>query len=231
MREIPYYQTVENWLMIQGGCFATKKNCGTRLAHVDVVGVRHIGGDLSSEYEIIAVEVKTDEPFFKSISQAAGYSVFAHRCYLAVYERGKQPFTHEEIEIALSLGVGLLKIRSKKGGVEELLSPPSRPARHRFVLQMLETIGYAECILCRGPFKGTFKTGVKRADREKILLMWKRALKATANGNPTGYLFWSEGAVDKKSAAGDSANNSARRYICPDCLQNLIGPIVIEGEK
>jgi hypothetical protein len=227
MKEIPYYPAVENWLLTIGGCFAARQNCGSRLAHADVVGVRHLGGDLSSDYELIAVEVKTDEAFFKSVSQAAGYSIFAHRCYLAEYERGTKAFTREEIEIALSLGVGLLKIRSRSNGsVQEFLSAPARPPRHRFVLQMMETLGLAECILCRGPFRGTYKSGVKRADRNDVKLMLRRAVKASSNGDPTGYLFWSEGAVDKKSAAGDTSNNTARRYICPDCLKNIVGPLI-----
>jgi hypothetical protein len=227
MREFPYYPTVENWLLTRGGCFAAGQNCGSRLAHADVVGVRHVGGDLSADYELIAVEVKTDEPFFKSVSQAAGYSVFAHRCYLAEYERGTKAFTREQVEVALSLGVGLLKVRSRsKGSVEEFLSAPARPARHRFVLQMMETLGLAECILCRGPFRGTYKSGVKRADRNDVKLMLRRALEASANGDPTGYLFWSDGAVDKKSAAGDTSRDTARRYICPDCLRNIVGPLI-----
>ena len=230
MHEIPYYSVVENWLMTRGGCFAVGKNCGTKLARADVVGVRHTGGDLSTDYELVAVEVKTDEAFFKSVSQAAGYSVFAHRCYLAEYERGNQPFTREQVEMALSLGVGLLKIRSRNNGsVEEFLSAPSRDARHRFALQMMETIGLSECILCRGPFKGTYKSNVKRADRDDVRLMCKRALEAGANGKPTGYLFWSEGAVARKLAAGDTSRNTARRYVCPDCLQNLMGPMLGDG--
>jgi len=227
MKESLYYPTVKDWLLKSAGCFATGLNSGTRLAHADVVGVRHIGGDLATDYEVIAIEVKTDESFFKSISQAAGYSVFAHRCYLAEYERGSKPFTREQVEIALSLGVGLLKIRSRRTeGVEELLSAPARPARHRFVLQMMEALGLAECILCRGPFQGTYKSGVKRADRNDIKKMLCRAIEASNNGNPTGYLFWSEGTVDKKSAAGDTSMNTARRYICPDCLQKVVGPLI-----
>lgn len=227
MQEKLYYPAVQNWLLSQGGCFISGQNCGTHLARADVVGVRHIGGDLATDYELVAVEVKTEESFFNSISQAAGYSVFAHRCYLAEYERGQKPFTREQVEVALSLGVGLLKIRSRHhSGVEEFLSAPARPARHRFVLQMMETMGLAECVLCRGPFKGTYKSGVKRADRNDVKLMWKRALDACAKGDPTGYLFWSEGTMDKKSAAGDTARNTARRYICPDCLKNLLGPLV-----
>ncbi len=147
MRESLYYPAVEKWLTQYGGCYSTGTNCGTKIARADVIGLRHLGGDLSTDYELVAVEVKTDEPFFKSVGQAAAYSVFAHRCYLAQYERGNRPFCRSEIEIALSLGVGLLKIRSRRmDGVQEYLSAPARQPRHRFSLQMLETVGFAECV-------------------------------------------------------------------------------------
>jgi hypothetical protein len=107
MDEAVYYRTVKTWLRKEKGCFYASSNCGTKRARADVVGIHHIGGDLATTYELIAVEVKTDEPFFKSISQAAGYSIFAHRCYLADYEPGDNDFTSEQVEIALSLGVGL----------------------------------------------------------------------------------------------------------------------------
>jgi hypothetical protein len=225
MQEQTYYPSVDSWLRRQAGCFATGMNCGTRLARADVVGIRHTGGDLATDYELIAIEVKTDEPFFRSISQAAGYSVFAHRCYLADYQRGSRGFTREELEIALSLGVGLLKIRSRQT-VEECLSAPARPAKQRFVRQMMESIGLSECVLCRGPFQGTYKAGVKRADVSDVRAMLLKALRASADGRATGFLYWSQSALGMKSAAGDGRRNTARRYICPDCLQNVVGPLL-----
>jgi hypothetical protein len=83
MSEKHYCGAVDTWLRDHGGCFHVGRDCGTKLARADVVGVRHVGGDLASDYELVAVEVKIHESFFRSISQAAGYSVFAHRCYLA----------------------------------------------------------------------------------------------------------------------------------------------------
>jgi hypothetical protein len=225
MDETLYYGTVETWLRDKKGCFYASSDCGTKIARADVVGIHHIGGDLATTYELIAVEVKTDEPFFKSISQAAGYSIFAHRCYLADYKPDDNDFTSEQVEIALSLGVGLLRINSRPQ-VTECLSAPPRTVRQRFALQMLESIGFSECVLCRGVFKGTYKQGVKRADRKDVLRMLRRAINETNDGTPTGYLFWSEGAVEMKTVAGGSEKNTARRYLCPDCLTNIIAPIL-----
>ena len=61
MHEIPYYSVVENWLMTRGGCFAVGKNYGTKLARADVVGVRHTGGDLSTDYELVAVVLEVGD--------------------------------------------------------------------------------------------------------------------------------------------------------------------------
>jgi hypothetical protein len=134
------------------------------------------------------------------------------------------------MEIATSLGIGLIKLRSQNvQGVQEYLSAPLAAPRPRFVLQVLENIGLSSCTLCRGLFKGTYKQGVKRADRENVNLMIRRAINLTTdegNPSPTGFLFWSERAVNMKRAAGDSASNTARRYVCPDCLVNIVGPLL-----
>jgi hypothetical protein len=222
MRENKYYTTIDSWLHEAQGCFHVHHDCGTKLARADVVGVCQTGGELASDYELIAVEVKTEEPFFRSICQAAGYSIFAHRCYLAEYDRGRGGFGREKIEIALSLGIGLLKIHSRKQVSVELHAPQRTP-RRRFALRMLEAMGLAECILCRGVFKGTYKAGVKRADREDVQLMLRRAVDAEP---PKGFLFWSDGAAEKKGAAGEGDECTTRRYVCPDCLTNLVGPLL-----
>jgi len=225
MDESEYYGTVEKWLRDKKGCFHASSNCGRWYARPDVIGLHHLGGELSTAYELIAVEVKTDEPFFRSICQAAGYSIYAHRCYLADYGPGDNDFASEEVEIALSLGVGLIKIRSRSQLIECLSAPP-HTVRQRFVLDMLESIGFAQCALCGGVFAGTYKKGVKRADRVNVLRALRRAIQATKDGSPTGYLFWSEAAVKMKAIAGGSEENTARRYVCPDCLVNLIGPLL-----
>jgi hypothetical protein len=226
MNERAYYEPVRQWLLSEG-CFRAEIDRGSRLARGDVVGVRHVGGDLSTDAEVIAVEVKTDEPFFKAASQAAGYKVFAHRCYLAEWDRGAGDFSREEIEVATSLGIGLIKLRSQRpDGVEPRFSAPHHVPRRRFLLQWLESVGLSECMVCHGLFEGTFKAGVKRADRDNVRMMLSRAIEATEEGDRTGFLFWSEGAAKQKAAAGDSKHNTARRYVCPDCLVNVFQPLM-----
>ncbi len=80
-------------------------------------------------------------------------------------------------------------------------------------------------------FKGTYNSGVKRADRNDRLLMLRRAIEKTRDGHPTGYLFWADQAVEKKKAAGDSSKDTARRYACPDCVENLLGPVIDDARE
>lgn len=228
MSEHAYYDAVKKWLLSpEGRCFEAATDTGIRLVRADAIGVRHTGGDLAPDYEVVAVEVKTDASFFRSASQASGYKVFAHRCYLAQYERGQGDFTPEELEIATSLGIGLIKIRSQQvNGIQEYLSAPLSTPNPRFTLQTLEVMGLSSCIFCRGLFRGNFKSNTKRADRQNTHLMLRRAIEQTLSDElPTGFVFWSDSAAEMKAAAGDSNKKTARRYICPDCLVNIIGPL------
>lgn len=59
---------------------------------------------------MISVEVKLSaRNFGKIVGQALGYSLFAHRCYLAA----KASFSEEQKELANSLGVGLIELQKK----------------------------------------------------------------------------------------------------------------------
>jgi hypothetical protein len=119
MKEAELYPILANWMKRHFGCFKAAGPVGTRYSRADVVGIRDTGGGNSGEVELIVIEVKRGtEPFATSSGQAAGYSVYANRVYLAdVRERG---FTVDEREIASNLGVGLIKIRSRKP--QEILS-------------------------------------------------------------------------------------------------------------
>ena len=67
-------------------CFKTAQRVGTSFIGIaDVVGVRDIGGDVRGDVEVIAVEVKmSPSNFGKILGQALGYSLFGHKCYLAI---------------------------------------------------------------------------------------------------------------------------------------------------
>src|SRR2546427_11931699 len=82
------------------------------VGYADVLGIRDIGSVLTGDIELIAVEVKLErDNFGKKLGQALGYSLFAHKCYLAIRMKRDDRFSFEEREMANRLGVGLIDIR------------------------------------------------------------------------------------------------------------------------
>jgi hypothetical protein len=49
----------------------------------DVAGVKNVGNKYFDDIEIAVVEVKDKPISLRHIQQAHGYSLFAHKCYLA----------------------------------------------------------------------------------------------------------------------------------------------------
>jgi len=93
------YPSVEKLLRSDAfGCFKTGQRVGTLFVGIaDVVGVREIGVDVRGDIEVIAAEVKTSSSQFgKNLGQALGYSLFAHKCYLAVRFKDDQHFSLEQ---------------------------------------------------------------------------------------------------------------------------------------
>jgi hypothetical protein len=158
LKEEKLYPIVESFLRNDKECFITKRKTGTAIVgQVDVVGVRDVGGDLSGDIEIITVEVKEDiDSFGNSLGQALGYSIFGHKCYLAVKFK-KRGFTSEQIQLANWLGVGLLKINNDN--CEEVLTSQPHVPNNYHVLNILYNMGLVKCCIC-----GTFveKSGTKR---------------------------------------------------------------------
>lgn len=113
VKEEKYYDPIEQFLTDNLYCFKTTQRAGSQhVGYADVVGIRDIGGKNSPEIEIIAVEVKhTPSKIGKKLGQTLGYSLFSHRCYLAIPTK----FETKHIEFANRLGVGLIEINKKEG--------------------------------------------------------------------------------------------------------------------
>lgn len=212
-RESDLYPRLERWLRSSYGCFATTKNLGPRHSRVDVLGIRDVGGELSGEVETIAVEVKRGtQPFATTSGQARGYSVYANRVYLA--EVRKDGFNRNELDIASSLGVGLIHI--SKSGCREVLSSPRHEPIARLQLRVFEKMGYGRCCICQTLFPvGTGKADfnfshltragiVKAAEREKGLIFWN----------------WTVG-QRKRREDREKGTTRERRFICSECVENL----------
>ena len=127
MAERDLYPSVRRWLSERYDCIDTFVDKGITYGRIDVSGIRHVGGHLTGASEFVAVEVKTDrQGFGTAVGQAAGYSVYADRCYLAAV-RPEDGFSTDELAIAGHLGVGLLHLRRRgRGVVTESLTAPLR---------------------------------------------------------------------------------------------------------
>ncbi len=127
----------------------------------DVVGVKDIGRMYSHEIEIVAVEVKDREQVrVKYITQALGYSTFAHRCYLAMPTKYKD----EYINYARQMGVGLLEI-DKNEVTEVLTAELKNPNETMLAWFLRRSLKLVKCILCGSII---YKFQAKRIKRVNI---------------------------------------------------------------
>lgn len=127
-----------------------------RRAQADVVGIKDVGKDYSNEIEIVAVEVKDRKTAkVRFMTQALGYSTFAHRCYLAM----PIIFTEEDKEYARKIGIGLLRII--KDRVKEVLSAERKNPNQTMMVWFLRRSPWiVRCMLC-GCWVHRFKQKLK----------------------------------------------------------------------
>jgi hypothetical protein len=220
MREAELYPILANWMKKHFRCFKAGGPVGTRYSRADVVGIRDTGGGNSGEVELIVIEVKRGtEPFATASGQAAGYSVYANRVYLAdVREQG---FTVEEREIASNLGVGLIQVRSRKP--QEVLSSREHRPITRMWLEMARKLNFYPCRIC-----GTFievEAGYKNLAKGNIM---------KAITNETGIVYWLEELAERKFkmklAKHGAKDPFERRVICKECVSMLFAPLHSAGE-
>lgn len=210
------YATVQKWMQRHFLCFKTDVNTGLRISRIDVVGVRDVGWDLSGEIQTIAIEVKKASPFATSCGQTLGYKIYAHRVYLA--ELRLLHFSWQEMDIARHLGVGLIQIRD--GECREILSSPLYAPMGALNLLILDQLGYNRCQLC-GHF---FETGGRKQGYKKVVGgddAIQRALK-----EDKGVVFWNYEVAKRKDqhhVREGRDTSHERRFICPECVQNLLG--------
>ena len=221
-KESDLYEPVRKWLLRKSGLncdSAPTANRGVRHARPDVTGIRHAGGGLRGDFELISVEVKTsNNRFVASAGQASAYRLFADRAYLACYfEKGS--FEDDDFEVAAHLGIGLIRIDSNLRCHRESRAPAGTPIPQKRQL-LLEHLGLAICQLCEISFpltgnlkdleKGKWK-GVKDSDLADV----KEALESEK-----GYMFWNT-KWSEQFARRRQELTWSRRYLCPDCVANL----------
>jgi len=217
IRENLLYPHIQEFLKSESfGCFKTEKRKGTSFIGVaDVIGVRDVGGDTRGDVEVIAVEVKlTPSNFGKILGQALGYSLFAHKCYLAVPFSDGRTYSLEQKELATRLGVGLIEMRktdSKWYCTHVLTSANHNPLGHQMETLLRRGLGLVRCGFC-----GTF---VELGEYSKS---WTKALK-----NGKTYLIWID--PNRRLLFSRRRKGDWRRlYVCKDCVKKLWEDLAVE---
>jgi hypothetical protein len=210
MKEASLYPCVEDLLSSDAfGCFKTGQRVGTSFIGIaDVVGARDVGGDVCGDIEAIAVEVKTNTSNFgKILGQALGYSLFANKCYLAVYFSEDNAFSLEQKELATRLGVGLMEIRKMYNALkcsEVLTSAYHEPHPHQFETLLRRGLSLVKCASC-GLFVDVTSAHATQSiseavSKDKVYFSWRV---------PDRKLLFS------KRRLGDWR----RTYFCNDCVK------------
>lgn len=213
--EASFYPWVAKWMSVHFRCFKSAVNVGLRHSRIDVLGIRDVGGILSGEVETICIEVKRgSEPFATASGQALGYSIYANRVYLA--DLRETNFSHNELDIASHLGIGLIQLSAAKRCKEVLSSPLHNPLP-RMSLEIITKLALAKCQIC-----GTFFESGK--DHHSWYSKAAKNLK-TAVAMNKGLAFWLHDLSTRKKRVGigrgDEGFTVEKRFVCPECIQNL----------
>lgn len=214
--EASLYRRVETFAEKTFGCRFVKQQVGTHLGKIDVAGVQELRGDLESDSEIVAIEVKEEgAAFLNAMGQATAYSVYAHRCYLAVRKRYRNRFSPEEMQVAGQFGVGLIEIGTNAMSVR-LTSRRFAP-ENRYVLQIIHKLGLFRCSLCRAVYEDKEATEINPRSPINLAVSPKYfgqlAKVITRRRNAKYYLYELHSQrEDPRSYVWD------RRYLCKDCI-------------
>ena len=223
--ERQYYDLVaKSFLAKELRCFCSKREIGTTMGKVDVVGIRELSSDFKSTTELVAVEVKDkNAPFLNSIGQAFAYSIYAHRCYLAFKKGRGKSFTQDKLDIASQFGVGLIEIRSKSVVKVVSISKQFEPRQH-YMDDLKSKLGYFNCTICNGTYARKDITRINQRrpistdEDDKYLGNIERAIGQRRNALYFLYeLFEQRG--DRRTYVYD------KRYICKDCI-SILAPLL-----
>ena len=225
-KESNLYTKVRDWVASSDGlrCDETWVNAGLQEARPDVTGLRHAGGRLRGDFELITIEVKKSSgQFLTSAGQAAAYGVYADRAYLCC-PQGDKPFDEDNIDIASHLGIGLIEI-GKHQEIERVLAAPlSRPIPRKRQ-ELLESLGFSVCQICGIPYP--------RSGDSEDRKSWKGLKRGSTNAmsdavkGEIGYVWWLwNWSKDSDRLTADGLSYD-RRYLCRDCVAGLfwdLGP-------
>ena len=222
IKESELYAPVERWAKRHFGAFATGVNKGTDYGRVDVVCLRQVPGDLSSDTEFICIEVKRGtQPFLNALGQAAAYSIYGDYSYLAEY-RPDGPFSEEERVLAERLGIGLIRI-DKNLSVSLISTPRRTQPDENFKLRVAVQLGYVRCVMCATFFP--CHDGKKYwGNLQRHISNRQKMLESIEQGK--GLVYWPD------DASGQDPTHSVRhsddrlynrRFMCNTCASLVLG--------
>ena len=150
LSEVTLRKVVSSWLYSsQGlGCLLTPEVPRTLPdPRPDAVGIRHVGGQLKGDFEVVSVVIRTStKRFISACGEASAHSIQADRSYLACY-LGSEEFNEDQVDVALHLGIGLINISSDEQCQRTVPAPLSHP-RSGLRAALLHRLGLAICQLC-----------------------------------------------------------------------------------
>ena len=216
MLEKELYPAVERFARKTLGCGTTRIDTGLKAGRIDVVGLRHIGAALDGSGEAIGIEVKRGrQPFLSAAGQAASYSAYVDRSYLADWR--DDGFSRDERMIAEALGIGLLTISgNRRLRVTEVQSAPTRNPVPALRLELIEKLHMSICTICNG----FFKRGERHKFRKNVVGESSVDFRARAVAEERGLMYWLREQDDRESSED---RYYFRRYICADCTKALFG--------
>lgn len=199
--EVELRASVRSWLSMPSGL-----NCrvvsllpkAVRDPRPDLVGITHVGGELNGDFELVTALVRPSTTRFVSVAgETSAQRLQADRVYLACFTADER-FTENQIEVALQLGIGLLRIDNNLKCHRDVPAPIANPVS-RTRRELLGQIGFVECQLCGVAFS------------------WQACEQSNTE---SGYVFWNEIWADHHGRLRNETV-SDRRYLCPDCARNL----------
>lgn len=150
-REEKLYSSIRNCLLNCYGnyAFSFRENFVVHeIGRPDVVVVVDTGNSKIPDFEIWVVEVKKkNESMLNSLTQTLKYSLFAHRCHLAVrFGKKEKGFSSEDIFLAESLGIGLIEFRYDEVRMVNF-SKKFNPLLAK-VDEVMEKLDFVKCNFC-----------------------------------------------------------------------------------
>lgn len=222
--EAALYPVVRKWAARHFQCFQTNVDVGLKYSRADVFCIRDTGGDLTTDFETIVIEVKKGRrPFAKTSGQAYGYRVYANRVYLADYREA--PFNRTEREIAAQLGIGLIQITTRLKCKEVQASPRYEPIPS-MATELLERVKLGTCRVCGD----LFQTGASEGNGMNHQHLVREDLRKAIE-QKKGLLFWNYDLGERKKKVRFPKYKNAkydsfeRRFVCSSCIENLWAPL------